>query len=233
MVDHVRAMLGLLDRGSTVFDYGNNLRQRAYEAGEARAFAFPGFVPAYIRPEFCLGRGPFRWAALSGLPEDIYTIDEALLELFPDDQSLSHWLGLARDTLDPDALVEEAARLTGLSDLGDPSHRPALEALLRSCEVDANLHFIGRRHMRDLVVRALVTRLTDRHEQPRSEPWAVSDAPDDYVTKNLRPIVGVELEVEGVEAKAKLSQNRSDEDRAGVARGLEADGRDPRDLVAE
>jgi urocanate hydratase len=97
MVDHVRAMLALLDRGSVVFDYGNNLRQRAHEAGEARAFAFPGFVPAYIRPEFCLGRGPFRWAALSGLPEDIYTIDEALLELFPDDQPLSHWLGLARE----------------------------------------------------------------------------------------------------------------------------------------
>jgi urocanate hydratase len=97
MVDHVRAMLALLDRGSTVFDYGNNLRQRAFEAGEARAFAFPGFVPAYIRPEFCLGRGPFRWAALSGLPEDIYTIDEALLQLFPDDPSLSHWLALARE----------------------------------------------------------------------------------------------------------------------------------------
>ena len=61
-----------------VFDYGNNLRQRAHEAGYERAFAFPGFVPAYIRPEFCLGRGPFRWAALSGLPEDIYTIDQAL-----------------------------------------------------------------------------------------------------------------------------------------------------------
>jgi urocanate hydratase len=97
MCEHVRAMVALLDRGSVVFDYGNNLRQRAHEAGEARAFAFPGFVPAYIRPEFCLGRGPFRWAALSGLPEDIYTIDEALLELFPDDQPLSHWLGLARE----------------------------------------------------------------------------------------------------------------------------------------
>ena len=96
MVDHVRAMVALLDRGSVVFDYGNNLRQRAHEAGCERAFAFPGFVPAYIRPEFCLGRGPFRWAALSGLPEDIYTIDEALLELFPDDGALSHWLGLAR-----------------------------------------------------------------------------------------------------------------------------------------
>ncbi len=80
-------------------------------------------------------------------------------------------------------------------------------------------------------VRALVTRLTDRHEQQRDEPWAVTDAPADYVTKNLRPIVGVELVVESVEAKAKLSQNRSDEDRAGVAAGLVADGVDPSRLV--
>ena len=80
-------------------------------------------------------------------------------------------------------------------------------------------------------VRALVTRLTDRHEQQRDEPWAVTDAPADYVTKNLRPIVGVELVVESVEAKAKLSQNRSDEDRAGVAAGLAADGVDPSRLV--
>ena len=81
-------------------------------------------------------------------------------------------------------------------------------------------------------VRGLVTRLTDRHEQPRAEPWAVTDAPADYVDKNLRPIVGVELVVGSVEAKAKLSQNRSDEDRAGVATGLAADGRDPDGLVA-
>jgi transcriptional regulator len=81
-------------------------------------------------------------------------------------------------------------------------------------------------------VRGLVTRLTDRHEQPRAEPWAVTDAPADYVDKNLRPIVGVELVVGSVEAKAKLSQNRSDEDRAGVVAGLVADGRDPDALVA-
>ncbi len=80
-------------------------------------------------------------------------------------------------------------------------------------------------------VRALVTRLTDRHEQPRDEPWAVTDAPDDYVTANLRPIIGVEIVVSSVEAKAKLSQNRSDADRAGVARGLAADGVDPASLV--
>ncbi len=81
-------------------------------------------------------------------------------------------------------------------------------------------------------VRALVTRLTDRHEQPRDEPWHVTDAPADYLVKNLRPIVGVELAVESVEAKAKLSQNRSDADRAGVAAGLVADGQDPDGLVA-
>lgn len=81
-------------------------------------------------------------------------------------------------------------------------------------------------------VHALVTRLTDRHEQPRDEPWHVTDAPADYVVKNLRAIVGVELLVESVEAKAKLSQNRSDEDRSGVAEGLRADGTDPGGLVA-
>ena len=80
-------------------------------------------------------------------------------------------------------------------------------------------------------VRALVTRLTDRHERQREKPWAVTDAPPDYIDKNLRPIVGVELVVDSVEAKAKLSQNRSDEDRAGVAAGLAADGRDPAGLV--
>ncbi len=80
-------------------------------------------------------------------------------------------------------------------------------------------------------VRSLVTRLTDRHESAREEPWAVTDAPEDYIDKNLRPIVGVELLVSSVEAKAKLSQNRSDEDRAGVARGLTADGIDPAGLV--
>jgi transcriptional regulator len=95
-------------------------------------------------------------------------------------------------------------------------------------------------HLRGLVtvhddpawVRDLVTRLTDRHEQPRAEPWAVTDAPADYVEKNLRPIVGVEVVVTSVEAKAKLSQNRSDEDRAGVAAGLAEDGREPNGLVA-
>ena len=99
MVRHVRAMVSLQKRGSVTFDYGNNLRQRALERAFAEAFAFPGFVPAYIRPEFCRGRGPFRWAALSGDPEDIFVIDRALLAEFPDDPALHRWLTLARDRI--------------------------------------------------------------------------------------------------------------------------------------
>ncbi|WP_374456747.1 FMN-binding negative transcriptional regulator [Nocardioides sp.] len=95
------------------------------------------------------------------------------------------------------------------------------------------VHLRGRIAVHDdpAWVRGLVTRLTDRHEAARDDRWHVTDAPEDYIAKNLRPIVGVELVVESVEAKAKLSQNRSDEDRAGVAAGLAADGRDPSDLV--
>jgi urocanate hydratase len=99
MVRQVRAMIALQARGATTFDYGNNLRQRAREHGLDDAFAFPGFVPAYIRPEFCRGRGPFRWAALSGDPQDIFTIDDALRALFPDDARLQRWLTLARDRI--------------------------------------------------------------------------------------------------------------------------------------
>jgi urocanate hydratase len=96
MTRHVQAMLDWKDRGAIVFDYGNNLRQRAYDNGLKRAFDYPGFVPAYIRPLFCLGKGPFRWVALSGDPDDIYTTDAAMLELFPGDEHLARWLRLAR-----------------------------------------------------------------------------------------------------------------------------------------
>ncbi|WP_103343667.1 urocanate hydratase [Amycolatopsis sp. CA-126428] len=95
MADHVEAMLGFLDRGAEVFDYGNSLRGEAKLGGCERAFDFPGFVPAYIRPLFCKGNGPFRWAALSGDPEDIAATDRAMLELFPENESLARWIKLA------------------------------------------------------------------------------------------------------------------------------------------
>ncbi len=96
MARHVQAMLEFKRHGAEVFDYGNNLRQRAFDEGVQDAFEFPGFVPTYIRPLFCEGKGPFRWVALSGDPEDIYRTDEAIMELFPEDAHLHRWLKLAR-----------------------------------------------------------------------------------------------------------------------------------------
>ncbi|HEU4921225.1 MAG TPA: urocanate hydratase [Candidatus Limnocylindrales bacterium] len=97
MADHVRAILAFRAAGAVAFDYGNNLRAQAHDAGVADAFAYPGFVPAYIRPQFCEGRGPFRWAALSGDPADIARTDRAVLELFPDDVGLRRWITLAAE----------------------------------------------------------------------------------------------------------------------------------------
>ena len=97
MGDHVRAMLDFQKAGAVVFDYGNNLRGQAYLAGVENAFDYPGFVPAYIRPLFCEGQGPFRWVALSGDPEDIYETDRALIELFPEKEHLHRWLRMAKD----------------------------------------------------------------------------------------------------------------------------------------
>lgn len=97
MAKHVEAMLHFQSSGAEVFDYGNNLRQRAYDFGVKDAFSFPGFVPAYIRPLFCEGKGPFRWVALSGNPEDIYRTDEAVMNLFPEDEHLHRWLRMARE----------------------------------------------------------------------------------------------------------------------------------------
>jgi len=96
MADHVRAMLAFRAAGAVVFDYGNNLRAMAREAGVEDAFAYPGFVPAFIRPQFCEGRGPFRWAALSGDPADIERTDRAVLELFPHDVGLRRWIEMAQ-----------------------------------------------------------------------------------------------------------------------------------------
>ena len=99
MGEHVKAMVEFVRRGSVVFDYGNNLRQRGKEAGVEDAFSYPGFVPAFIRPLFCWGKGPFRWAALSGNPEDIYRTDEAILRLFPENKTLARWMKLAHEKI--------------------------------------------------------------------------------------------------------------------------------------
>ncbi|MGI8544525.1 MAG: urocanate hydratase [Aridibacter sp.] len=100
MATHVEAMLEFQRRGSIVFDYGNNLRQRALDNGVENAFDYPGFVPAYIRPLFCEGKGPFRWVALSGEKEDIYKTDEAIMNLFPENDHLSRWLALAQEQVE-------------------------------------------------------------------------------------------------------------------------------------
>lgn len=100
MGQHVQAILDMMGQGAIAFDYGNNLRGQAYLAGVERAFDYPGFVPAYVRPLFCEGKGPFRWVALSGDPEDIYETDRALMELFPENESLRRWLTMAQEQVE-------------------------------------------------------------------------------------------------------------------------------------
>jgi urocanate hydratase len=140
---HVQGLLELVRSGSYVFDYGNNLRGEAYEAGVEDAFTYPGFVPAYIRPLFCRGIGPFRWAALSGDERDIATIDAALKELFPDDTLLQRWLELAPERVQFQGLP---ARICWLG-LGDRARAGlAINELVRSGEVRAPV-VIGRDHL--------------------------------------------------------------------------------------
>ena len=104
MAEHVRAMLALMRAGAVTFDYGNNIRAQAKEAGVEDAFDFPGFVPAYIRPLFCEGKGPFRWAVLSGDPDDLKVTDDAVLRTFPEDEALARWIKLAREKVKPQGL---------------------------------------------------------------------------------------------------------------------------------
>src|SRR5204862_1395926 len=111
MGPHVEAMLEMQKKGAVVFDYGNNLRGGALKAGVTHAFDFPGFVAAYIRPLFCEGKGPFRWVALSGDPADIHRTDSALLQLFPEDESLGRWIRMARARV---AFQGLPARICGL-----------------------------------------------------------------------------------------------------------------------
>ena len=140
---HVEALLEYAGRGSHVFDYGNNLRGEAREAGVEDAFAYPGFVPAYVRPLFCRGVGPFRWAALSGEPRDIAVIDDALRDLFPDDPLLQRWLALAPERV---AFQGLPARICWLG-LGDRAKAGlAINELVRAGRVSAPI-VIGRDHL--------------------------------------------------------------------------------------
>jgi urocanate hydratase len=143
MADHVRAMLAFKDAGAVVFDYGNNLRAQAKEAGVENAFDYPGFVPAFIRPQFCEGRGPFRWAALSGDPADIARTDRAILELFPDDEGLRRWLTMAAEKVPFQGLP---ARICWLG-YGERARAGlAFNKLVAAGEVSAPI-VIGRDHL--------------------------------------------------------------------------------------
>jgi urocanate hydratase len=140
---HVEAMLALQKAGAVTFDYGNNLRTQAQKAGVANAFDIPGFVPEYIRPLFCEGRGPFRWVALSGDPEDIYRTDRLAAELFPQDDTLARWLPLARQRIHFQGLP---ARICWLGYGQRAEFGVAMNRLVRSGELKAPI-VIGRDHL--------------------------------------------------------------------------------------
>jgi urocanate hydratase len=143
MAEHCRAMVALMERGAVTFDYGNNLRGQARDAGFADAFAFPGFVPAYVRPLFCAGKGPFRWAALSGEPADIHRTDELVLELFPENAHLARWIRMAREKVRFQGLP---ARICWLG-LGERARfGVALNDLVAAGELAAPV-VIGRDHL--------------------------------------------------------------------------------------
>ena len=143
MAVHVRAMLELRQRGAVTFDYGNNIRGQAKKAGIENAFDFPGFVQAYVRPLFCEGRGPFRWVALSGEPEDIYRTDELVLELFPEDQVLKRWITLAREKVKFQGLP---ARICWLGCGERDKFGVAINELVAKGELKAPI-VIGRDHL--------------------------------------------------------------------------------------
>ena len=143
MARQVEAMVGFMDEGAEVFDYGNSIRGEAQLGGYARAFAFPGFVPAYIRPLFCEGKGPFRWAALSGDPRDIWRSDQAVLDLFPDNEPLRRWISKAQDRV---AFQGLPARICWLGYGERARAGVAFNDLVASGEISAPL-VIGRDHL--------------------------------------------------------------------------------------
>jgi urocanate hydratase len=143
MARHVEAMVGFQDAGAEVFDYGNSIRDEARQGGYHRAFAFPGFVPAYIRPLFCEGRGPFRWVALSGDPADIHATDKAVLELFPDNDHLHRWIRAAQDKV---AFQGLPARICWLGQGERDKAGLRFNEMVASGEVSAPI-VIGRDHL--------------------------------------------------------------------------------------
>jgi urocanate hydratase len=143
IVEHVRAMLALMKAGAVTFDYGNNIRTVALDAGLKNAFDFPGFVPAYVRPLFCEGKGPFRWVALSGDPRDLHRTDELVLELFPHDEHLARWIRLAREKVHFQGLP---ARICWLGQGERAKFGVALNDLVASGELSAPI-VIGRDHL--------------------------------------------------------------------------------------
>ena len=140
---HVELMLELQKRGAITFDYGNNLRSRAFEKGLKNAFDFPGFVPAYIRPLFCEGKGPFRWAALSGDPEDIAVTDKLVVELFPDNEGMIRWIKMAREKI---AFQGLPARICWIGQGEREKAGLAFNELVRTGKVKAPI-VIGRNHL--------------------------------------------------------------------------------------
>jgi urocanate hydratase len=140
---HVELMLELQKMGAVTFDYGNNIRGRALEHGLKNAFDFPGFVPAYIRPLFCQGKGPFRWVALSGNPEDIYATDRKILELFPENESLKRWMKMAAEKIEFQGLP---ARICWLGQGERQKAALAFNEMVKNGEVSAPI-VIGRDHL--------------------------------------------------------------------------------------
>jgi urocanate hydratase len=136
-------MLEMQRRGAVAFDYGNNIRQGAYDAGVADAFDFPGFVPAFVRPLFCQGKGPFRWVALSGDPEDIYRTDELVLEMFPENERLVRWIKLAQERI---AFQGLPARICWLGYGERARFGVRINQLVRDGELTAPI-VIGRDHL--------------------------------------------------------------------------------------
>jgi urocanate hydratase len=143
MARHVAAMVGFQDAGAEVFDYGNSIRDEARKAGYSRAFEFPGFVPAYIRPLFCEGKGPFRWAALSGNPADIAKTDQAILDLFPDNEHLTRWIKLAGERV---AFQGLPARICWLGQGERDKAGVRFNEMVASAELEAPI-VIGRDHL--------------------------------------------------------------------------------------